>query len=847
MQFTIQPRIHLWLLALLLMLMAGQLFGATRVLDRIEIRTEKGANVISVHFNVPVRYVSHLVNEANSEVGIQIKVGQTSDTQLGQAAGQADGEWLEEDQLTWSPTEPVPLAKVVFQGNRIGTSTLLISFASAVKDFKIRQGRDFYVMDFILPEKPPGRLPGLSKIDSATELPTSESRAPLSVKSLPLVIYVINLSVKTEPVDFSKIAPVPVGENQLIYTTKMQLEETARYQLRLGFFRTKEEAREQLKAVKGFYPDAWIDTADIAERRKAFFDRDLEPLFDGQMMKEPVLVDVDPRLTGMMEMIRRTITVGDYAKAVRLLEALLEEPDNIYSKEALELLGLSRERNGQIAHAKGEYRLYLEKYPLGEDAERVWQRLLGLETAPQSPKEPRRKQQGKPGEPGSEEEEDKAIWDTYGSFSQSYRRDTIDSPFVEDEDSVSRSEIENFVDFNARRRSANYDIRMKLTGSLVYDLLPEGDNDSTISDAYLDVEHLESRTNARFGRQRLRSSGILNRFDGLVLGYELTPDIKIRATAGLPVERSRDTFLNKHKQFAGISGDVASIIENWDLSLFLVEQRVDGLVDRRALGGEIRYFDEDKSFFSLIDYDIFHSELGILMLQGNWRFADMTTLYMNLDYRNSPILSTSNALSGQNDPDTLMPLESIEVMQNYYTDNEIYELAKDRSAKTTTASLGVSYPYTETLQLSGDITVSKTGETTASGGVLGTEATDTEFFYTFQLIKNDLLKQGDIGVFSLRYSDSDTSNTYRLGVSNRYPITNAWRINPRLDFSSRQNKDNDGSRLTISPFLRSDYRFRKNLTFEVEGGLNWFEEDDGVEVTNFTDYFFYAGYRWDFR
>jgi hypothetical protein len=102
-----------------------------------------------------------------------------------------------------------------------------------------------------------------------------------------------------------------------------------------------------------------------------------------------------------------------------------------------------------------------------------------------------------------------------------------------------------------------------------------------------------------------------------------------------------------------------------------------------------------------------------------------------------------------------------------------------------------------------------------------------------------------MGVFTLRYSDSDTSDTYRIGVSSRFPATNTWRITPRLDVSYRENKDNDGTRLTLSPFPRMDYRFRKNLTFEVEAGLNWFEENDGVKVTNLTDYFIYAGYRWD--
>ncbi|MES9816621.1 MAG: hypothetical protein ABW155_08215 [Candidatus Thiodiazotropha sp.] len=816
------------------MLCSWQAGAATRVLDRIELQTEGEDNIISVYFNIPVRYVSHLINESGNEVGVQLKLGQTADIEL--------TDLVETDQLTWSPSAAVPLEKVEFQGNIIGTSTLLVSFATPVSNVKIRQGRDFYVMQFILPESP--RVSGMAgAFAKAVDVPVPETRAPLSVKSLPLVIYVINLDTQSEPVDFTQIAPVAVGENQLLYTTKTKVEERTLYRLRLGFFRTKLEAREQLKAVKNFYPDAWIDTADIQERRQAFFDRGIEHIFRDGLMEEPQLVDVDPRLTEMMEVIRHTITAGEYAKAVRLLEALLEEPENIYSKEALELLGLSRERNNQIAHAKGEYRRYLEKYPEGEDAERVWQRLLGLETAPMRPKESlRKKQQEEEGEDGP-----KAVWDTYGSISQNYRRDSIDSPFVEDEDSVTRSEIETFIDLNSRRKSVDFDMRFKVTGSYILDLLDDGDgNDTTLSDAYIDVEHLDSRTSARFGRQRLRSSGILNRFDGLVLGYQLTPDITLRATAGLPVERSRDTFLNDHKQFAGLSADISSIFENWDLSLFLVEQRVDDLVDRRAIGGEVRYFDPNKSLFSLLDYDIFHEEVSIFMLQGNWRFENETRMYMNLDYRNTPILSTSNALSGQLDPDTSLPVESIEELQNFFSDDEIYELARDRTAETTSLSLGINHPLSKTLQLSGDVTVSKTGETPASGGVQATEETDNEFFYTFQVIKNDLLKQGDIGILSLRYSDADTSDTFRVGISSRYPITNNWRINPRINFTYRTNDDNDGSRKTISPFIRMDYRYRKNMIFELEGGLNWFEEDDATEVTDFTDYFFYGGYRWDF-
>ena len=361
-------------------------------------------------------------------------------------------------------------------------------------------------------------------------------------------------------------------------------------------------------------------------------------------------------------------------------------------------------------------------------------------------------------------------------------------------------------------------MRTKLTTSYIHDLLDEeqGDGDeSSLSDAYLDLEHRGSRSSMRVGRQRLRSSGVLNRFDGLVLGYELTPDVQIRAVGGLPVERSKDVFLHEHKTFAGINGDISSIIENWDLSLYFIEQRVDDLIDRRAVGGELRYFDPKRSLFSLVDYDIHYSSLNTFMLQGNWTLEDETRLYMNLDYRNSPILSTTNALSGQTDSVTNLPIETIEDLQGQYTDDEIYDLAVDRTAKTSTISFGASRPLYPTLQLSGDVTITSTGDTPASGGVEAMEETGNEYFYTLQVIKNDLLKTGDIGIFSLRYSDASTSNTLRLTASSRYPVTNFWRINPKFSVSYRENEAGDGNRLMVSPFIQMDYRLRKSLTLEL--------------------------------
>ena len=81
------------------------------------------------------------------------------------------------------------------------------------------------------------------------------------------------------------------------------------------------------------------------------------------------------------------MTDKDYGGAVRLYTKILQQPDNQYSQDSLEYLGLARERNGQLAQAKMVYRSYLERYPEGEGAARVKQRLAVLLTASKQPRE----------------------------------------------------------------------------------------------------------------------------------------------------------------------------------------------------------------------------------------------------------------------------------------------------------------------------------------------------------------------------------------------------------------------------------------------------------------------------
>jgi hypothetical protein len=228
-----------------------------------------------------------------------------------------------------------------------------------------------------------------------------------------------------------------------------------------------------------------------------------------------------------------------------------------------------------------------------------------------------------------------------------------------------------------------------------------------------------------------------------------------------------------------------------------------------------------------------------VQLLGNWTAADRTTVNLLLDYRNSPILTTSNALQGQ----TALTIEELLAI---YTEQEIFDLALDRTADSKLATLGVTHPLTGRLQVSGDVTVSNLSDTPASGGVAAVPGTDNEYFYSLQLIGSDLLKPGDLTVLGLRLGNATTTDIASVSLNTRYPVTNDFRVNPRMRIDYRRNLVDDTEQFIYRPSARLTWNVKRSFRLEAEfgGELSDRELVTGSTATN--SYFVNLGYRADF-
>jgi tetratricopeptide (TPR) repeat protein len=842
-------------LARLLCFLGGLLVAAAvqaeiDVIDGIDITHGKGQSTIHIRFSIPVSYKSHVPKRSGDLLRIFVEplpsFGSTESALLGLQA------------IQWRPDKQVPLFDVTYEGDGFANTSITLRFQKNV-EFDVPNTGDIRSIDVVikhpqaskveLPDTPAD--PGPEHRDDtgpATPVTVSTARGTPADTVVPaeagtsLFPYVINLASSVTPFQAKELPDLEEFLNYRLYTTTVDKDGKKWNRLRLGFFERVAQANAVMEKLMAQYPDAWVTKVTVAERI-----RSSESMLAGSspgsgatsstaLQQAGAGAVISPgRLEALMQQARANMADKDYAAAIRLYTKILQSPDNNYSQDALEYLGLARERNGQLAHAKMVYRDYLQRYPEGEGAERVKQRMAALVTAYKQPREKLRTAQIKT------RPEEKPDWDLFGGISQYYRRDQNTTSIEDDEiTTVSQSSLNSNMDVTGRLRSSDYELQTRFTGGYLHDFLDNGVNsDTTVSSMYFDARDSQGDYSMRIGRQSLSTGGVLGRFDGLLLGFPLGRKFSVSAVGGFPVESSTDSFDDTSRYFYGLTLATEGFAKGWDANAFFIQQQVDGMTDRRAIGGELRYFDPTRSFFSLVDYDIHFKELNIWQLLGNWTLPDKTTVNLVADYRKSPILTTSNALMGQ-------LAASIDDLQESFSSSELYDLARDRTATSKLVTLGVSRPMNEKLQISGDVTALNLSGTVESGGVEAMEETGTEYIYNLQLVGSNLISQGDITIFGLRYADGDDRGIYSLNFNTRYPVTEDLRVNPRFRMDYRKNRNDNTDQMIYLPSLRLDYRLKRRLRLEAEIGGEYSDREivDGSEKNR--SYFVSIGYRADF-
>jgi len=714
---------------------------------------------------------------------------------------------------------------IEYDGQSPGNEYLQITFTDEVRfDLRIENGRNRIIVRVFPPEATSAPEP---VVDTESGRDTSrrvEHDAPAQPR------YVINLISQVKRPAAGELPTLELDGGRKVFVAEAMIDGARWYRVRVGYFDNAESAARQLRQLREQFPGAWIGHAGDEEEID-----DVVPAIAATPSDAPAGTSDDA--AALMADAKRAMTAGELSRAVQLYTKVLQQPNHEYHAQAQEFLALARERNGQLAHARAEYQRYLDQYPDGDGAQRVRQRLAALLATGASAT---RAQAVAASGTGSASARKSNPWTLRTFVSQYYRRDV--NQVNDQEQIVNQSSIYSDISIDARRRGERFDLATRLTAGYRVDLLDEADQadngrDLRISYAYADLNDARTGLRGRLGRQTRSTGGVLGRFDGLNLTYALSDKLRFEGVAGQPVfSTSRDQ--PDARTFYGLSTTFTPFSNAFDVGLFMLQQDIEGLTDRSVAGAELRYFGSERSLWGIVSYDTEFSELGSAFVQGSWRLPGNLTVTGLVDLRRSPFLSLGNALVGQQ-------TESFDDLRILFTEDELRQLALDRSPDVSTFSFGVSRPLTPKLQFNVNASHSTVGGTPESGGVPGTEQAAYSYFST-DFVASGLFTEGDVAIIGVRYSVSDTTDVYSLNLDTRFPIGRTWRINPRLRVDYRQIQSDQSTQWNLTPGLRIQFRPGRHWRIELEGGQQFSRRSMQNDDLDRQSRFVYLGYQYFF-
>jgi tetratricopeptide (TPR) repeat protein len=677
---------------------------------------------------------------------------------------------------------------------------------------------------------------------SALAVETAGSKRVPDEKSgnIDIAAYVITLDVSGSP-ELRPWKPLPPAlRDRRLYIARRADGIRKRYLLNLGFFARRVDAETARKLLLSDYPSAavvGVTREEESESAKTAIGApptpmSVTPFPAGSKANVATNPDADRDAAPLMSQAREELTRGENAAAIAVLDKLLRLPPNRFSQDAQEYIGLAHQRNGEIGPARKEYELYLRLYPDGEGADRVRQRLAALTTATAAAplKAPTRK------------EETQTL--VYGGLSQYYYHGASKietatfTPTTVDRATLSQADQSSLVtnlDITHRTRTEDYDNRIVFRDTRFDNFLPGVSNDNRLNAAYYELKNRKHDYMLRLGRQPGYGGGVLGRFDGLSTGIAVSPKWHVNVVAGEPVDW---WSIDSRRYFYGFSVDAGTFAEHWSSSLYTIKQMVDGVVDRQAVGTEIRYFDPRKSVYTLLDYDTAFKTINTALVQANWTVGTATVFNLLADHRKSPALQLTNALIGES-------TTSIDTLLQTRSYDELKQQARDLTATSDLYLLGVTHPLSTKWQVGGNVQQWRISATQGSATQPPTPDTGNVHMYTLQAIATGFFARRDITVASISLIDAPNYNGDSASITNRARITDKWTLDTALRWYRQQ--DNLGTRLDrITPTFRAGYQWSDRVTFEAEIGI----ENSTTQTATTDDVsrrrYWSLGYRWDF-
>ena len=221
-------------------------------------------------------------------------------------------------------------------------------------------------------------------------------------------------------------------------------------------------------------------------------------------------------------------------------------------------------------------------------------------------------------------------------------------------------------------------------------------------------------------------AGVIGRFDGATIAHKLTDQIEFGLVGGFLLDSSFDSP-NTDRPFYGLYGEYASASGAFSFKPFLLQQTLDGEVDRRAIGFQSHWTSQTTLILGMMDYDVYHAALNNVLLIANFGIGKDSSFNFSFDRRRSPYITTRNALIGQ-------PFEELSDLEQELVDLSLKDLASDRTATTTSVRAGWNRRLSSRWEFTTDVLASELSSTDSSQNVVGFDARQ-DMYYSMQLAR----------------------------------------------------------------------------------------------------------------
>jgi hypothetical protein len=729
---------------------------------------------ISIEFACSVRYVTNIPASHGESTKITLRLGPDCGPQV-------------------SPL--LPELPVVGGGGQLVTGARVDSIVPGEITLELTWSRP---LDFVM-------APTASGIGLRVRLLNTNRRkgsAYIEENSVPAT-YAVNLDASQVKFTRDAVETAAARLQTQAYVSETDIDDAHWYRLRVGPFTSRGEAERVLKVAQVQYPRAWLAIDDEKT--------DLSVVERAGVQSRPLARPTDAPLAdadraAIMTEARAALEAQRYPEAVDSLSRLLRQPDYAGRADAQELLGLVRERAGQLAQAKAEYQDYLLQYPQGAGAARVRARLQALAQASLAAAPTFGAAAG-----------NRLTFVGSAAISYQYGKDqTVSAGTTTTTNSINSALV--YGDLLLRDRGERYDFTARVDAGYTHNVQNTfgGSQDRTTA-AYAELADRLFGVTARVGRQSLAAQGVVGLFDGLFVGYQINSSWSVSAAAGLPAYTSYSQ-VSSHQKFGTLTTEFDPFHHQWVFDAYVFDETNGGATERRSVGLQTRYSAAGHTAVALLDYDIAFQQINSATLIGNTKVGSHWVIGFDADHRRSPLLELSNALIGQSVTD-------LQLLETQLTPSQLRQLALDRTATSNTIVLSANRSLGERWQFMADVGALELSGTPATLGMPGTQliavadtpSTGLDKNASLQLAGSSLLQASDLHIFSVRFDESPTSRSTTLSWDARFALPGAWRLGPRLSVEQLNDPTLGGRQMLYLPQLRGDWTNRFSV-FEIIAG-----------------------------